>query len=119
MTIYGHLHLNRFFKELFAMTEKGIIYKGKEYEWDEIQEVNTSIDCLFFRLPYLSWSGKYPVARIILKDGNDIRINARVFTKKGESPRFDTSGFFTSKSKAFNEVVEIIKKRIERKAADI
>ena len=118
MTIYGHLHLNWFFKELFAMTDKGIIYKGRQYEWDKIKDINTSFDFLFFRLPYLSCSGKYPGARIILHDGNEIRINARVFTRKGELPKFDATGFLTSKSKAFNDVYDMIKRKIELRATE-
>jgi len=116
MTIYGHLNLNCFFKEVFALTETGIIYRGKEYKWNEIQKIDRSFGSVLLTL--FMYGRRYPGATIYLKDGTKIRINGRIFTTKGEKPKFGAEGFMTSESKAFNEVIEIIENRIETKATE-
>jgi hypothetical protein len=110
MTIYGHLNLNCFFKELFALTDDGIIYKGNEYKWKDIQKIERSFGSL--PLTLLMYGRRYPGATIYLNNGQKIRLNGRVFTAKGERPNFGAEGFITSESTAFNQVIDIIEKRI-------
>lgn len=116
MTIYGHLNLNCFFKELFALTDNGIIYKGKEYKWNEIQKIDRSFGSVLLTL--FMYGRRYPGATIYLSDGKKIRINGRVFTAKGEKPNFGAEGFITSESKAFNQVIDIIENRIQTKTTE-
>lgn len=116
MTIYGHLNLNCFFKELFAVTETGIIYKGNEYKWNEIQKIERGFGSALLTL--LMYGRRYPGATIFLNNGIKIRINGRVFTAKGEKPKFGGEGFITSESTAFNDVIGIIEKHIKTKATE-
>ena len=113
MTIYGHLNLNCFFKEVFALTETGIIYEGKEYKWNEIQKIDRSFGSVLLTL--FMYGRRYPSATINLKDGTKIRINGRIFTTKGEKPKFGAEGFITSESKAFNDVIETIETKIDQR----
>src|SRR5574340_1112042 len=116
MTIYGHLNLNCFFNELFVLTDNGIIYKGKEYRWNEIQKIDRSFGAALLTL--FMYGRRYPGATSYLNDGKKIRINGRVFTAKDEKPKFGAEGFITSESKAFNQVIEIIQKKIETKTTE-
>lgn len=105
--IYGHRHLNWFFKELFEMTDKGIKYKGKEYSWDNIQKIKRAPGSYSVNLCY-------PGAIIYLDDGRKIWINGRVFTRAGEKPKFKTWSFISGESQAFLDFLELIEQKREK-----
>jgi hypothetical protein len=112
MTIYGHLHLNCFFVNLLELTDSGLIYKGKQYSWSDIVKIKRTYDSMI--LTILMYGRKYPGATIILKDGSKIRINCRVFTRKGESIKVGFAGFFTQESKAFTEFMQTIENKMHK-----
>jgi hypothetical protein len=106
---YGHLHLGCIFREVFKISDNGIIYKGKKYEWKDINKISRSFGSFLFTL--FMYARKYSGATVFLNDGRKIRMNARVFTKAGETPRFDVSGFVTGESRAFSEVIDFISRK--------
>jgi hypothetical protein len=110
MTTYGHLHLNYFFVNVLELTDSGLIYKGKSYQWNDIVKIKR--DSIFLNL---LMSGKYPRAAVILTDGSKIKINGRVFTRKGEKPNVGFAGFFTQESKAFSEFISLIESKLHNR----
>ncbi len=112
MITYGHLNFLSSFKKLFDLTENGIIYEGKEYKWTDIKKIDRSWGSLLMTL--FMYARRCPGATIYLNDDTKIRMNGRVFTKKGEKPKFGAEGFLTSESTAFIGVIDIIEKRIQK-----
>ncbi len=106
---YGHQHLGFLFRELFETDNEGITYKGKKYEWKDIVEISRGFGSLIQTI--FMYGRRQEGATIALKDGQKIRINARVFTKAGETPKFGTSGFVTGESTAFSEVLDLLSRK--------
>jgi hypothetical protein len=102
-TFYGHQHLIFFFIKRFECAEDGIIFRGKKYVWNDITKISRCSGSLSINLCY-------PGAEIHFNDGKKIRINGRVFTKKGERPKFNIFSFVTGESKTFTEFLDEITK---------
>ena len=106
---YGHRQLGFLFRELFQTSDDGITYKGKKYDWKDIVAISHGFGSLLRTL--FMYGRRQEGATISLNDGEKIRINARVFTKAGESPKFDTAGFVTGESRAFTEVLDLLSRK--------
>jgi len=83
--------------------DRGLLFQGHQYGWNAIKRVEvreSPFDPMFwfFQLP--------PWATVYLTDGKSIRLNGRALEKRGEKSHV---GFFSSKSDAFQEVVETLK----------
>jgi hypothetical protein len=103
MSVFGHRYLSLFFRPLVAVSTRGFRYKGRDYRWDDIRNVDVSDSPLKALAGY---PAAIPRATITLSDGNVIRLNGRVLEKQGVKPKV---GFFSSKSDAFNELVQIFR----------
>jgi hypothetical protein len=106
---YGHQHLGFLFRELCQTSDEGITYKGKKYEWKDIDGISRGFGSLVRTL--FMYGRRQEGMTVCLKDGKKIRINTRVFTKAGQSPKFDTSGFVTGESRAFTEFADLLSRK--------
>jgi hypothetical protein len=106
-TIYGHQHLFFFFREIFECSDAGISYKGREYSWNDIARIKRCSG---------SYAANfcYPGVKIYFKDGRNLWINGRVFTKAGQRPKFKISSFISGESIAFIEFLEYMKRKTDK-----
>jgi hypothetical protein len=106
MPIYGHRHLGLFFRPLVEVREHGLVFSGAEYDWGAIERVEV-YDSPLDPLAWFSFvGGKSPTATVYLKDGKNIRLNARALEKRGVKPEI---AFLSGKSDAFQELIAVLK----------
>ena len=103
--IYGHKQLNYFFRPLISVTDSGFIFRKKRYTWNDIETFDHWCPRSGMAKILSEHSGISPSATIILKNGEKIKLNARVLEKKGKKDRAD---FFNGKTNAFEELLHII-----------
>jgi hypothetical protein len=107
--VYGHLHLGFIFFPLLSIDMRGLTYRGKQYSWSEIVSVSETAPGMAFVVGYPL--GK-PRARVVLRDGTTIKIDAGSFCKKGERPR---NRFVSGRSQALDGFLEAVERHVGRK----
>jgi hypothetical protein len=105
MAIYGHRHLNLFFRPVVEVNDRGLRYRGREYSWNTISKVEVHDSPFDPNLMFTRGAG-YPWATVHLSDGERIRLNGRTLEKQGAKPEVD---FFSGKSGAFQELIVAFK----------
>ena len=106
MPTYGHRHLGFFFRPLVEVHQHGLLFSGTEYDWGAIERVEV-YDCALDPLVWFAFAGgRHPTATVYLKDGKNIRLDARALEKHGVKPEI---GFLSGKSDAFQELIAVLK----------
>ena len=96
---YGHRHLGVWFVPLVQVTDRGFVYRGKQYQWNNVAAVDTWTAPFFINV-----GAARSRATVRLTDGRKIRLNCRALEKFGERPKV---GFISTRTDAYDELVTL------------